>query len=77
MSIVSQIFSFVQGAFVAAAKRRRQRLVLVDVMRLGPARLEALGVDVFAVREALTAKPAAGAREVVKLGCEQGFASHA
>lgn len=76
MGIVSQFFSFVQDGFVAAAKRRRQRLVLVDMMRFGPARLEALGVDVFAVREALAAKPAA-AREVVELGCECGLASHA
>lgn len=64
MSIVSQVFSSVQHASSAFARRRRQRLALAEMMRLGPARLEALGVDAFAVREALQrdARPAVGAR---------------
>lgn len=66
MSIVSQIFLWVHRASVASSRRRRQRLALAEMMRLGPARLGALGVDVFAVQEALQrdVRPAAGARGV-------------
>lgn len=53
MGIVSQIFSSVQHGIARALQRRRQRLVLAEMMRLSPARLEVLGVDAFAVREAL------------------------
>lgn len=53
MGIVSQILSPVRRGIARALQRRRQRLVLAEMMQLGPARLETLGVDVLAVREAL------------------------
>lgn len=77
MSIVSQVFLSVQQASSAFSRRRRQRLALAEMLRLGPARLEALGVDAFAVREALQRDGRVVEARVAKPVCEHGFARHA
>lgn len=67
MGVVSQIFSFVRSAGSAFQRRRCQRLALSELMRLGPERLDALGIDAFAVDEAMrrpAQEPAKDARPV-------------
>jgi hypothetical protein len=79
MSIVSQVFLLVQQASSAFSRRRRQRLALAEMLQLGPARLEALGVDAFAVREALQrdGRVVVVEARAAKPVCEHGFARHA
>lgn len=52
MSTLQLIFDRVRFAF---ARRRKQRMALQDLMRLSPAKLDDLGIDAFALHEAMAA----------------------
>jgi hypothetical protein len=52
MSTLQLIFDRVRFAF---ARHRKQRMALQDLMRLSPAKLDDLGIDAFALHEALAA----------------------
>lgn len=52
-SAMPNVQSIIHQAFTALLHRRAKQLASRELLRLGPARLEDLGVDPFALREAL------------------------
>ena len=59
-SLASSLFGGLAAAIKAASRRRRQRIVLAELMRMNAARLDDLGLERQDVLLALTARTSAG-----------------
>lgn len=53
MRILTRVTAVVRQALAVRLRSRSQRLALAELMAINPARLDELGIDLIAVREAM------------------------